>query len=96
MSMYLTYLKSKGLGQEWWTGYINDVAEKFSGPDYFFMELNLDKVKQELGYQVSRFTGNERQFLHSWNWRSGKTIPFGSEPYWMAKDYISREGLYEE
>lgn len=94
MSMYLTHLQSKDLGQEWWTGYINDVAERFSGPDYFFMELNLDRVKQELGHQVSRFTGDEKKFLSRWRWKDGRTIQFGSEPYYMARNFISREKLY--
>ena len=100
MTLYRIWLKYKAqLNEDWWCRTIERYVKTFSGPNYFFMELNKDYVRKELRFQIDRFRHNEASFLENWQWatRPIKDVELSkeeAEPFRLAKKFMVVEGMF--
>ena len=97
MTLYRIWLKYKDdFSEEKFREEIEWCVRAFTGPAYFFMEINEDLVRKELLFQSARMQFSERGFLSHWMWRQslGKPSKKAAEPFRMARQFMSREGFY--
>lgn len=97
MTLYRIWLKYKDrLSEQSWNETIEHYVKTFSGPNYFFMELNKDYVRKELKFQINRFRNQQASFLAYWAWarKPGHVYKEEAEPFRMAKDFMTAEGMF--
>jgi len=96
MSLYRIWLKYKdNFDAEKYKQATDKYVAVFSGPDYFFMETNKARVRQEFLFQVARIRFSENAFLNRWIWKDKLNAPIAAaaEPFRMAKWFIDQEGF---
>lgn len=91
VSLYYSWLRTNVVTDTTVDYYVRN----FTGGNYFWMEPDGKKVKDEFMFQIARFQNNEEAFLANWGWKGkrGKAYPKMAEPFRMMRRFMEKEGL---